>query len=324
MRKFQNLIAAALVGAASVACSSAGFAQGYPDRPITWIVPSSAGSGFDVISRLIAPKLSEVIGQPVVIQNIAGAGATVGATTASEAKPDGYTILLANANHTAGEALYKSLPYNLLTSFDPVVRFTASYHVFVVNPALEAQSLNDFITEARAKPGELNIAHAGVGSTTFMCAELFKSMADIDLASIPYAGGGPALTSIVAGETNVYCAPYSTAKPFIEDGKVRSLAISSKERMPFLPDLPTAAESVPGFSFVSWYGLVVPVGTPLEIREKIRTALAETLADPAVKKGLADLGFDPTDEGPEEFGAFLKSEVEVTKQLIEKAGIQPQ
>jgi tripartite-type tricarboxylate transporter receptor subunit TctC len=323
MRKLTGFTAAALMGCAILASPSSGVAQDYPDQAITWIVPSSAGSGFDVISRIITPKFSELIGQPVVIENIAGAGATVGAATAAEAKPDGHTILLINSNHTAAEALYKSLSYNLLTSFDPVVRFTTSYHVFVTKNDLDVKTLDDVIAMAKAKPGELNFASAGIGSVTFMCTELLKSQAGIDMTHIPYEGGGPAIASVVAGETDFYGAPYSTGKQFIEDGQVRALAVTSKERLPFLPDLPTASESVPGFEFMSFYGLVVPKGTPVEIRDKIRATLAETLADPKVKQQLADLGSDPIEEGPEEFAAYLAKEVETTKKLVKDAGIEP-
>ena len=323
MRKFTGFTAAALMGCAILAAPNPGVAQDYPTEPIVWLAPSSAGSGFDVIARIITPKLSEVLGQSVVIENIAGAGGTIGAAQAAEAKPDGYTILHVNINHTSAEALYKSLSYNLLESFDPIIRFAISYHVFVVKNDLDVKTLDDVIAMAKAKPGELNYASAGIGSATFMITELFKSTAGIDMTHIPYEGGGPALASIVAGETDFYGAPYSTAKPMIEEGKVRALAISSAERASFLPELPSASESVPGFEFLSWYGLVVPKGTPAEIRDKIRAAMVETLADPDVKKRISDLGFDPLDEGPEEFAAFMKEEVGTMKTLVQDAGIEP-
>jgi tripartite-type tricarboxylate transporter receptor subunit TctC len=320
----KTIAAAALAGGALLAAPQAGLAQAdYPSQPIVWIAPSSPGSGFDIVARIITPKLGEILGQPVVVENVAGAGGTVGASKAAAEKPDGYTILQVNINHTSGEALYKSLSYNLLTSFDPVVRFTASYHVFVTRKDLEVNSLADVVAMAKAEPGKLNFASAGIGSSTFMITELLKSVAGIDMTHIPYEGGGPALASIVAGETDFYGAPYSAAKPMIEAGEVKALAISSKERAPFLPDLPSASESVPGFEFMSWYGLVTPAGTPVEIREKIRSALAETLQDPAIKAKLAELGFDPIDEGPDDFAVFLKKDVETMKDLVQKAGIEP-
>ena len=315
---------AAIACAAAVVAAGSGSAQDYPNKPITWIAPSSPGGGFDVVSRIIAPKLSEVLGQSVVVQNIDGAGATIGAAVAAEAAPDGYTILLANSNHTTAESLYKKLNYNVIDSFDPVVRFTLLQQVFIVNPKVEAQTLADLIALAKARPGELNMAHAGVASPTFMCAVLFEQAAGVDVNLIPYAGGGQALTSVVSGETDFECAVYSATRSFIEDGTVRGLAITSKDRIALDPDLPAASETLPGFEFLGWYGLLVPKGTPLEIREKIRSALMETLEDPATKQKLSDLGMEPFNEGPDEFAAYLKKEVADTRKLVEAAGVEPQ
>ena len=321
---FKYLAAAVMAGGGLLAAPQAGMAQtDYPTKPVVWIAPSSAGSGFDVIARIITPKLGEVLGQSVVIENIAGAGATVGAAKGAEAKPDGYTILQINANHTAAESLYKNLSYDLIDRFDPVLRFNVSYHVLVVRKNLEVNSLADLIAMAKAEPGKLNFASAGISSVTFMCAEIFKAKAGIDMQHIPYEGGGPALASIVAGETDFYAAPYATAKPFVDSGEVKALAMTSKERAKFEPDLPAVSEVVPGFEFMSWYGLVLPKGTPTEIRDKIRAAMVETLADPDIQKKLQDLGFDPVDEGPEEFAAFLKKDIAATAEVIKAAGIEP-
>jgi tripartite-type tricarboxylate transporter receptor subunit TctC len=321
----KNLAAAALAGGGLLAAPQAGMAQtDYPTKPVVWIAPSSAGSGFDVIARIITPKLGQVLGQSVVVENVAGAGATVGAAKAADAKPDGYTILQINANHTAAESLYKNLSYDLIDSFEPVLRFNASYHVLVVRKGLEGvNSLADVISQSKAEPNKFNFASAGIGSVTFMCTEIFNAKAGIEMQHIPYEGGGPAMASIVAGETDFYGAPYATAKPFLESGEVKPLAMTSKERAKFAPDLPTASETVPGFEFMSWYGLVLPKGTPTEIRDKIRAAMVETLADPDIQKKLQELGFDPIDEGPDEFAAFLKNEVQVTADIVKAAGIEP-
>jgi tripartite-type tricarboxylate transporter receptor subunit TctC len=314
---------AALAALAPVMLSGAAMAQDYPNQDIIFISPSSAGSGFDVVARIIAPKMSEILGEPVVIENIAGAGATVGAAKAAEADPDGHTILLISFNHAAAEALYKSLSYHLLEDFDPVIRFTSSYHVVVVKKDLEVATLADLIDKAKASPGELNYASAGVGSVTFMSGELFKSAAGIDMTHIPYEGGGPAMASIVAGETDVYVAPFDTAKPFIESGEVKGLAVTAKEPLAAMPDLPPAAETMNGFEFVNFYGLVVPKGTPPEVIEKVRAAVAEAVADPKVGKQLTDLGFVLVDQGPEEFTAFLEEKIAAAKDAVEKAGIEP-
>jgi tripartite-type tricarboxylate transporter receptor subunit TctC len=322
LNNFRPFIAAAAICAATT-YSGAAMATDYPTRPITWIAPSSAGGGFDVVSRLIAPKLSEVIGQPVVVQNIPGAGATIGAQVAAESKPDGYTILLANANHTEAEALYKNLKYNVLTSFDPVVRFAEMQHLLIANPKIGVNTLADFIAKAKANPGKMNAAHAGVGSPTFLCLKLLEMDAGIELNTIPYKGGGEALASVVSGETDFECSNYAASKSLVEDGTVKALAITSKERKPFAPEMPVAAETVPGFEVLGWFGLLVPKGTPDDVRAKIRSALATTLADPATKKRLTDLGMSPTDMGPEEFAAAMKKDVDETKVLVQKAGIEP-
>jgi tripartite-type tricarboxylate transporter receptor subunit TctC len=272
----------------------------------------------------MTPKLGEVLGQPVVIENVAGAGGTVGAAKAAEAAPDGYTVLQINANHTAAESLYKKLSYNLIDSFDPVIRFNVAYYAFVTRKDLGVNTLGEFIAKAKAERGKLNLASAGVGSTSFMCAAIFNAKAGIEMQHIPYEGGGPALASLVAGETDFFAAPYATAKPFIDSGEVKALAISSHERVKFAPDLPAAAEFAPGFEYLSWYGLMVPKGTPTEIRDKLRDAMVQTMEDPNVKANLEKLGFDTVYQGPEEFAAFLKNEIATTADIVKAAGIEPQ
>lgn len=323
MGRFRTLFAAGLIGCLPALAAGDAATQDYPNLTITWIVPSDAGSGIDGVARVVTNKLSQVLGQSVVVENLPGAGGTVGAAKAAEAKPDGYTVLNININHTVAEALYKSLSYNLLDSFEPVIRFGSNFYVFAVNPKVEAKTLAELIDYAKAHPGELNYGSAGVGSSTFMVTALFNSMAGIEMTHIPYEGGGPAMASVVAGETEFYGSPYTTAKPFIEEGKVRALAVSSAERAPYLPDLPAASETVPGFDFTSWYGIVLPKGTPAEIRDRLRAAMVETLADPEVKKGLDNLGIDVFDEGPDEFRAFLAQEVETMKKIVAEAGIEP-
>jgi tripartite-type tricarboxylate transporter receptor subunit TctC len=307
----------------AAALPTAAAAQDYPTKPITWIAPSSPGGGFDVISRILAPKLSELLGQSVVVQNIEGAGATIGAAVAAEAAPDGYTILLTNANHTVGMSLYKDLKYDIVESFDPIIRFAESYQIFIANPKLGAKTMDDVIALAKEKPGELNVAHAGVGSPTHICLELLKMKTGIDFTEIPYAGGGQALASVVSGETDMECAVYSAAKSFIEGNQVVALAMTSKERPSFAPDIPTVAETVPDFVYLGWFGALVPKGTPEPVRTKIGEAIKTALADPAIKQKIIDLGMGPIDEGPDAFAAYLKKDVEDSRVLVEKAGIEP-
>lgn len=324
MRKTRKFLTAALAGIALGAFPVAGMAQDYPDRTIEWIVPSSAGSGFDVVTRIITNKLSEVLGVSVVVQNIAGAGGMVGTSKAAETEPDGYTVIITNLNHTALEALRKDKSYALLEDFDPILRFSVSHYVLVAHPSFEGETVDDLIAMAKKDPGQITFATAGVGSSTFMLGMMFKSKAGIDVTHIPYEGGGPAVAAAVSGEVDYYGAPYATAKPFIEDGALKALAMTSEERVSFEPDLPAAAEAVPGFAFTSWYGVEMPAGTPADRIETFRKAMVETLADPGVEKALTDLGLELIEEGPEEFRAYLESEIAVMKETVEAAGIEPQ
>jgi len=301
-----------------------GLAQDYPTKSINLIVPSSPGSAPDVIGRVLSDSLSRVLGQPVVADNRAGAGGTLGAAIAADAPADGYTLLLVNVNQPAGEELYPDLGYDLLGDFIPVTRIASSFYVFVVPATTEVKTLAEMIDLIKEKPGQLNYASAGVGAGTFTVAELFKASAGgLDLIHIPYNGGGPALASIVAGETDLYGSPYSTAKPFIDDGKLRPLAVSSAERSPYLPDVPAVSETLPGFAFPDWYGIVVPEGTPQEIVEKLHAAVSQSLADEEVVKRLDAVGFVPVHETPQEFGDFLKSEVEKSGKLIRENNLRP-
>ena len=319
-----KLLTFALAGGAIIALSNVVSAQDYPNRPVEWVVPSSAGSGFDVTARIITPKLAEVLGQSVVVQNIAGAGGTVGSAKAAEAEADGYTVLMTNVNHTANEALRPNKSYALMEDFEPIIRFAVSHYVIAVHPSVEANTLEELLALAKERPGELNWASAGVGSSTFMLGSLFVSKAGIDATHIPYEGGGPAVAAAVAGEVDFYGAPYATGKPFIEDGALKALAITAGERVPFLPDVPSAAEAVPDFAFTSWYGMMMPTGSPDEAKDKFRAAMEEALADPDVQKGLTDLGLQLIVEGPEDFRAYLDKEIATMKEIVADAGIPTQ
>ena len=319
-----GLPAAGLAGFAMLCAAAApGFAQDYPDRTVTLIVPSSAGGGSDSIARILAEAASPIFGQSIVVENKPGASGTVGTDLVAKAKPDGYTWGLIGNAQAANVSLSDDLPFDLLKDLAPATQVNASPHVVVVHPSLEVKTLAELVALAKEKPDTLNYASAGVGTVTFLATEIFKDQAGISMTEIPYQGGGESLRAVVAGETQVYFSPLAVALPFIQDGKLRALAVTSKERMSLLPDVPTVAESgYPDYSFNLWNGIVVPTGTPPEIIEKIHATVVEAAKSPAMQKALADTGATVIGSDPAAFGAFIASEVETLAKLSEKLNLK--
>jgi len=299
-------------------------AQGYPERPISYIVPSSPGSSPDVVGRVMAEALSKVLGQPVVVVNRAGAGGTVAAATAARAAPDGYTILQANTNHSFSHTLYKNLNYDLVKDFKPVSRFASAFYIIVAHPKTGVRTIKELVDKAKAEPGKLNFASGGIGAATFIVTEVLKARAGIDMVHIPYNGGGPALASIVSGATDVYGSPYATAKPFVEQGKLVGLGVTTEQRIPFLPQLPTVAETIPGYEMSTWYGLLLPAATPTAIRDKLQSAIATALAMPETHKRLEDLGYVSMTDTPDAFARFLPQDIEKMAKVIRDYDLKPQ
>src|SRR3954447_15368166 len=261
-------------------------AETYPDRTINYIVPSSPGSSPDIVGRIMAEALAKILGQPVVVLNRPGAGGTIAAAAAAKAVPDGYTILQANTNHSFSQTFYKNLGYNLEQDFSPVGRFASAFYIVVAHPKLGVRTLGELIRKARSEPGKLNYASGGIGAATFIVTEVLKAQAGIDMVHVPYNGGGPALASILAGVTDVYGSPYATAKPFVDDGKLVGLAVTSAERIPYLPDMATVAETLPGYEETTWYGLILPAGTPRAVHGKLRSAVTQAVGMAETKKRL--------------------------------------
>src|SRR5262245_5608624 len=254
----RRVAAACLAAFAALLLSRDGHAQAYPDRTINYIVPSSPGSSPDIVGRIMAEALAKILGQPVVVLNRPGAGGTIAAAAAAKASPDGYTVLQANTNHSFSQTFYKNLGYHLEHDFSPVGRFASAFYIVVAHPKLGVRTLGELIAKAKSAPGKLNYASGGVGAATFIVTEVLKAQAGIDIVHIPYNGGGPALAAILSGVTDVYGSPYATAKPFVDDGKLIGLAVTSAQRIPFIPDVPTVAETLPGYEVTTWYGLVLP------------------------------------------------------------------
>ncbi|MGZ8156616.1 MAG: Bug family tripartite tricarboxylate transporter substrate binding protein [Burkholderiales bacterium] len=291
-------------------------AQQYPAKPIRYIVPSSAGSAVDTIGRVVAAGLTDVLGQQVVVDDRPGAGGNIGAAVAAKAPPDGYTVLQVNNNHTTNVTLYKNLQYDLMRDFVPVTQLASSPYVIVVHPSLPVKSIAELIRLAKAQPGVVRYASAGAGSGTFMVTELFKSQTKLNMLHVPYNGGGPAITSVVSGETVLYGAPFSTALPFLKQGKLRPLAVSSPKRLAAFPQYPTVAETVPGYEFTAWAGLVLPTGTPKQVIDTLLKAAITALHKPDVAKRLSDLGYVPGGGQPHELAAAMKVEIEKMAKLI--------
>jgi tripartite-type tricarboxylate transporter receptor subunit TctC len=259
-----------------------------------------------------------------VVLNRAGAGGTLGAAAAAKAAPDGYTILQANTNHSFSQTFYKNLGYDLEHDFSPVGRFASAFYIVTAHPRLGVRTLPELIAKAKAAPGKLNYASGGIGAATFIVTEVLKAQAGIDLVHIPYAGGGPALASILAGVTEVYGSPYATAKPFVDDGKLVGLAVTSAARIPYLPDLPTVAETLPGYEVTTWYGLMLPAGTPKAVRDKLQAAAMQAIGMAETRKRLQELGYVTIEDTPEKFVSFLHEDIEQMAALIKRYNLKPE
>jgi tripartite-type tricarboxylate transporter receptor subunit TctC len=312
-----RLAAAALLAAAIGGAWLPARAQKYPDHFIRYIATDQPGSSIDVLARIVGQKLAEVLGQQVVVDNRAGASGNIGADYGARAPADGYTVVQLASTHAVNATMYKNLSYNMLRDFAPVTLLASGPSIVVVPADSPVKSVADLIRLAREKKGDLQYASAGTGTCTFLSAELFKQQAGIGMQQIPYKGGGPAMTSTMAGETALYFAPLAAALPQIRQGRLRGLAVTSPQRLALVPDVPTVAEAgVPGYQFSCWYGMLVPAATPKPIVATLHDATVKVLNDPAIKKRLEELGYLPGGDTPESFGAFLHAEVESARQLV--------
>ncbi|PJX19960.1 3-carboxy-cis,cis-muconate cycloisomerase [Advenella sp. S44] len=304
-------------------------AEDYPSKPITWIVPFAAGGPTDSLARMMADRISRELGQSIVIENTPGAGGTIGATRAARAKPDGYTMLVGHFGYmAAAPSLYANLRYDPVKNFNGVFRFPDTPMVLLVNGQSPYNSLQDFLSSARAEPGRLNVAHAGVGSASHLTAALFAQKAGIDIQGVPYRGGGQALTDVMGGQADAIFDQANTVMALVGSDKIRPLAQTSPTRSKQFPDLPTVAEAgIPGFEAQTWYGLYAPSGTPQSAIRRSFKAYQNALADPAFQESLFKQGLQslPDQEYPgEALEKHTRSEIEKWNSVIRKAGIQPQ
>ena len=300
-------------------------AQQYPTRPVRAIIAFPAGSATDIIGRVIVAKVSELGGQQVVADNRGGAGGSIASAIAAKATPDGYTLIINSNAHVVNPSMFAKLPYDTVKDFVDIMPLVGQPNVMVVAPGSRLKTFGDFLSEARANPGKINFAFAGLGSGTHLNSEKLKLDAKIDFTLVSYKGSADAINDVVGGRVDTYFSPISAGLPFIQAGRMRALAVTSAKRSAQLPNVPTIAESgVPGFEFRLWFGLWGPAGIPAPVLAKIRKDFGTALADPGVREKLATLGNDVIVMTPAEFTKFVRGEIADTSRIFKAAGIKPQ
>ena len=313
-----------LAAMAGVSLTSLLHAQNYPNRPVRLVVPFSAGGAADVPGRILTQKLSEALGHQVVVDNRPGAGSTIGAEQAAKAPPDGYPLLMISNTHFVSAALYKKLAYDALNDYAPVTQVTSAPNVIVVHPSLPVKTVRELIALAKAKPGKIDYASSGNGSTQHLTGALFCKMAGIDMTHIPYRGSGPVTADLLAGQVTVGFPGIAGMLPHIKAGKLRALAVTGAKRSPELPDLPTVAQAgVKGYDVTAWFGVAGPKGMPRDIVLKLHAELLRILKNPDVQKLLLTAGQEVAwQETPEQFGEMLKVESAKWAQMVKESGAQ--
>jgi tripartite-type tricarboxylate transporter receptor subunit TctC len=321
----RNHVITALLGAATaasigfVACAAA--ADAYPSKPIRFIVPYTAGGGVDMLARVVAPRLSERLGQQVVVDNRGGAGGNIGTELAARSVPDGYTLVMGAAALAINVSLYRKLPFDPLRDLAPVTLLASTPNLVAVHPSFPAKSVSELVRIARSAPDRINYASAGNGTTSHLAGVLLASMANVRLVHVPYKGTTPAVVALLSGEVPLMLAPALTVLPHVHTGKLRALAITSAKRSEALPHLPTVAESgVPGYEASQWYGVLVPAGTPEPIVSQLNREIAGIMRLRDVKEKLAAEGSLAVGNAPEEFGSYLKSEIVKWNAVIKSSG----
>ena len=302
-------------------CAGQALAQAYPSKPLRLVVPFPPGGPTDILGRAIGAKLGELLGQTVIIDNRGGAGGGIGADNIAKSAPDGYSLLLGTTGtHTINPNLYSKLPYDPIKDFAPISLVVKYLNILVVNPNVPVKSVADLIALAKQKPGEITFGSAGNGSSNHLTAEMLATMAGVKMQHIPYKGSGPALTDVIAGQINFMFDQYSTVAPNIKAGKLRAIGIATKQRHHLLPDVPTIAETIPGFEVDPWYAMFAPAGTPRAIVDRLNTELVKVMNSAEIRERMAALGWDPVTNTPEQLGAQIKSELAIWADVVKKSG----
>ena len=315
----KKLLTAFVLGVAALAAS----AQSWPTKPIRLVVPFPPGSATDTIARAFGGAVSQSLGQPVLVENKAGAGQIIGMQALLRAEPDGHTLVMGSVGpNAANYSIYPKLPY-APGDFAPVAQVVSMPNVLLVNPSVPATTLAEFVALAKSKPGGLVLGSSGTATSGHLAAEMLKMRAGIDLVHVPYKGAAPALTDLVGGQVQVMVDNLITALPQVRAGRLRALAVTSAQRVPELPNVPTIAESgYPGFEVTVWVGLLAPAKTPPAVVSKLHTDIASVLAMPQVKQRIADMGGATIPMSPEQFGAFIRSEIDKWGAVVRQAGIK--
>lgn len=294
---------------------------GYPAKPVRVIVGFPPGSAADITARLIGPKLGESLGQQIVVDNRPGAASNIAAELAAKAPADGHVVFLGTVANTINATLYSRLPFDFVRDFAPVVLASSAANILVVHPSLPARSVGELVKLAQSRPGQLNFASSGSGTTPHLSGELFKSMARINIVHIPYKGSPPAVTDLLAGQVALMFSPASTVLPHVASGRLRALAVTTASRLAALPDLPTVAESgLARYETVTWFGFVVPAATPRAIVTRLNAEIVKVLGQPELRRQFAAQGIDIVGGTPEEFAAYIRREIEKWARVIKESG----
>lgn len=326
MNHVRSLVTAIFAAGLAFALPAVASADQFPSRTIHLIVGFAPGGINDIVARLIAPKISEALGQSVIVENRAGAGGTIGAEQVARAEPNGYTLLLGSVSNLAmASALYKDLPYDATKDFAPVALVAASPNIMVVNPEFPVHSVKDLIKLAKEKPGTINYASAGIGTSNHLTVELLKAMTGLNIVHVPFKGDAPAVTAVLANQIPMMFPTLPVALPYIKSGKLRAVAVSSAKRTPLLPDVPAVAESdgLAAFAVSVWVGIVAPPKTPQPIISKLSAAVHKAMAAPDVREHLATLGAEPAADTPAEFARYIASETAQWSRVARSANLTP-
>lgn len=319
--KIKELLCAAAVSFGMLAAAPASAAD-YPDKPVNIIVPFSPGGATDILARLLAERFHDKLGESFVVENKPGAGTMIASNYVANSKPDGYTILLAASSLGIAPSIYADVEYDPVEDFTPISQVASVVHVLGVNPEVPVEDIHELIDYLKENPGKVSYGSVGIGTSTQLEAELFKQMADVDMIEIPYKGSAPALTDMVAGRIQLMFDAWASTGPFAKDGKVKVLAVTTKEPSPSVPGMPSISEAVPGFAAMPWLGFVAPAGTPDEVVNTLYETLGEILEEDEVKEKFKALGLDIIGSSPADFAKFIEQDIHTWGDVAKTADIR--